>query len=371
MIPVFKPSLGEEEIAAIRETFASGWIGLGPKTKEFEHRFADYIGTPHAIGVNSATAALDLSLKAFHINSGEILIPAITFVSTAHAAVYNHATPVLVDVSRDTLCMDIDDLQEKITEKTRAIIPVHLGGHPCDMDPILELAGDHNLVVIEDAANAAGAEYKGQKVGSLGDAGCFSFQATKNMTTGDGGMITTSHGEIVERLQRLRWVGINLDTWKRNANPERYSWYYEVDEVGYKYHMNDIQASIGLVQLQKLDTMNEARRNIARNYGHALSPLQPISLPVEKPWANHVYWLYTMKMKERDEFISHMSRHSIASGVHFMPVHHHPIYAALSGDVPVAENIWKEIVDIPLFPDLNGDEMHRIISAVRTFFSPD
>ncbi|HDR72335.1 MAG TPA: DegT/DnrJ/EryC1/StrS aminotransferase family protein [Methanoculleus sp.] len=370
MIPVFKPSLGEEEIAAIRETFASGWIGIGPKTEAFEQRFAGYIGTPHAIGVNSATAALDLSLKAFGIESGEILIPAITFISTAHAAVYNHATPVLVDVSQDTLCMDIDDLQEKITDRARAIIPVHLGGHPCDMGPILELAGDHNLIVIEDAANATGAVYRGQKVGSFGDAGCFSFQATKNMTTGDGGMITTSHAEIVERLQRLRWVGIDQDTWQRDAHPDHYSWYYEVTEIGYKCHMNDIQASIGLVQLQKLEVMNAARRRIARIYDHAFSSIPDLSLPVERPWATHAYWLYTLKMHQRDAFIAHMSRCGISTGVHFMPVHHHPCYAALPADVPVAERIWKEIVDIPIYPDLTDEELQRILHAVKTFYLP-
>jgi perosamine synthetase len=371
MIPVSRPSLGEDEVAAIRETFASGWIGLGPKTEEFEERFAGYVGTCHAVGLNSATAALDLSLKAFRIHSGEIIIPAITFVSTAHAVVYNHATPVLADVREDTLCMDTDDLQEKITEKTRAVIPVHLGGHPCDMDPILDLAEDHGLIVIEDAANAAGAEYRGKKVGSLGDAGCFSFQATKNMTTGDGGMITTSHSEIVKRVQKLRWAGINRDTWQRNSNPKKYSWYYEVDEIGYKYHMNDIQASMGLVQLQKLDRLNEQRRNIAGIYTRAFSDIEQIALPAGKPYARHAYWLYTIKMKERDAFISHMSECGVSTGVHFMPVHHHPLYARLCGSVPVADSIWKEIVDIPLFPDLKDEEIVRVISGVKAFFTGD
>ena len=367
MIPVFKPSVGEEEIESIRKTFESGWIGLGPRTKEFEEKFAEYIGVKRAVALNSATAALDLALKAFKIDSGEVIVPTITFVSTAHAALYNNAKPIFVDVYEDTLCMSIEDLQEKITDKTKAIIPVHLGGHPCDMDPIEEIAEDHDLIVIEDAANATGAEYKGRKVGTLSDAACFSFHAIKNMTTGDGGMITTSHDEIIERLNKLRWVGINRDTWQRSSDPGKYSWYYEVDELGYKYHMTDIQAAIGLVQLKKLNKMNEKRREIVNRYNYAFKDLEGITIPTEKEWAKHVYWLYTIKLDKRDEFIAYMNEKGIATSVHFMPIHLHPLYRKFDAKVPVAERIWKKIVDLPLYPDMTDREIDKVINAVKSF----
>ena len=196
MIPLFKPSLGEEELDSIRKTFESGWVGLGPRTKEFEDTFAKYVGTKHAIGTASATDALQIVLKAFGIDNCEVIAPSLTFVSTNHAILYNRAKPVFADIEEDTLCLDVEDIKEKITDKTKAIIPVHYGGHPCDMDPIMEIAEDHNLIVIEDAAHACGAEYNGKKIGSIADATTFSFQAIKNMTTGEGGMITTNNSEI-------------------------------------------------------------------------------------------------------------------------------------------------------------------------------
>ena len=196
MIPLFKPSLGEEELDSIRKTFESGWVGLGPRTKEFEDAFAKYVGSKHAIGTASATDALQIVLKAFGIDNCEVISPSLTFVSTNHAILYNRAKPVFADIEEDTLCLDVEDIKEKITDKTKAIIPVHYGGHPCDMDPIMEIAEDHNLIVIEDAAHACGAEYNGKKIGSIADATTFSFQAIKNMTTGEGGMITTNNSEI-------------------------------------------------------------------------------------------------------------------------------------------------------------------------------
>ncbi|MBI2142130.1 DegT/DnrJ/EryC1/StrS aminotransferase family protein [Candidatus Woesearchaeota archaeon] len=376
MIPVFKPDLGKEELDEIRKVFASNWIGLGPKTREFEEAFAKYIGTKFAVGTNSATAALHLAVAAHGIDSGEVIVPAITFVSTAHAAVYCNAKPILCDVDKETLCMDTGDLQKKITKNTKAIIPVHLGGHPCDMDAINDIAEDRGLIVIEDAANATGALYKGKKIGSLADSACFSFHAVKNMTTGEGGMITTDDEALVKRLYRLRWVGINKDTWNRAYVSAKYSWYYEVTELGWKYHMNDIPAAIGIAQLKKVDRLNEARRKIVERYNSSFSGLGWLSVPYEAKSVKHAYWLYILRVNDhsdRDKLIKHLAGKGIATSVHFMPVHLQPFYRdfysrnKIKVSVPVADVEWKKMVTLPLYPSMTDSEVKQVVDGVRSF----
>ena len=373
MIPLFRPSLGEEELDAVRKTFESGWVGLGPKTKEFEDAFADYIGVKHAVGTASATDALQLALKCFGVEGGEVITPSMTFVSTNHAILYNNAKPIFADIEEDTLCMDVEDVKEKITSKTKAIIPVHYGGHPCDMDPLMEVAQDHGIKVLEDAAHAAGAEYKGRKIGSVGDAGSFSFQAIKNMTTGEGGMITTNDSEMDARLRKLRWVGINKDTISRSMS--KYSWYYEVDELGYKCHLSDIQAAIGLVQLKKLDShLNAGRTKVAKSYNEAFEGLEWLKTPVEYEWASRVHWNYVIQLDERDELGETLNDKGISFGVHYMPNHLHPYYQQLIQDgtieepkVPATMEVWERILCLPIFAGLEDDEVKRIIACVKDF----
>lgn len=369
MIPVFRPSMGDEEINAVAEVLRSGWLGLGPKTKEFEERFAEYVGMKYAIALNSCTAALHLALNVLGINSGEVITTPITFVSTAHAILYNNATPVFADIQEDTLNIDPRDIERKITAKTKAIIPVHYGGHPCAMDEIMDIANEHNLSVIEDAAHACGAEYKGKKAGSLSDIGCFSFHAVKNLATGDGGMITTNDKEVYEKLLKLRWLGINKSTYQRDS--KGYSWYYDVESVGFKLHMNDITAAIGLIQLKKLNKMNAKRRKIVKRYNEAFEDLDWIEIPVEQDYVKSSLHNYAIKVNkvDRNELIAYLADKGISAGVHYMPLYLHPIYKKLriAGDCPMADQVWKKVVILPLYPDMTEEDVEMVVDGVRTF----
>lgn len=371
MIPVFRPSVGEEELEAIREVLESGWLGLGPKTALFEERFKEYVGIEYAVGLNSCTAALHLALKVLGIGEGdEVLVPPMTFVSTIHAILYNEATPVFVDVEEETLIMSIDDIERKISPKTRVILPVDYAGHPVDLDPILKIAKDKGIYVIEDAAHACGAKYKGRKVGSISDLTCFSFHAVKNLTTGEGGMITTSNEEIDNRLRKLRWVGINKDTWSRSLPSKKpsYAWQYDVEELGYKYHMSDINAAIGLVQLKKLDEMNRRRHEIFEVYNQNLDDLGEVAALIEKEYVESAHHIYALKVERRDELVSHLKKNDIAPGVHYFPCHLYTFYKNFKADVPVTERIWESLISLPMYPDLTEDEIERVIQGVRSFY---
>lgn len=380
VIQLFKPCFGEEELEALREPFETGWIGLGPKTSEFEEEFAKYTGAKYAVALNSATAALHLALTAFGVGEGdEVLVPPITFVSTAHAVLYTGAMPVFVDICTDTLCIDVEDIERKITEKTRAIIPVHYGGHPCEINEIMEIAQEHRLVVVEDAAHACGAEYRGRKIGCFGDATCFSFHAVKNLATGDGGMITTDRVEIARLLKALRWVGIDKSTWERTedvaaemeAGIRRYAsygWYYEVHELGFKYHMNDIAAAIGLVQLSKLDRTNAKRRAIVQCYNDAFRDVDWIETPVEKDYVRSAHHNYVIRTPYRDELNLYLKERGIATGVHYMPIHLQPFYRKrFDANVPVAERIWTQLLTLPLYPDLTDEDVNYVIDSIKSF----
>jgi len=374
MIPVFRPSVGEEELNAIREVLESRWIGLGPKTEEFERKFAEYVDAKYAVGTDSGTAALHLALIGLGIGPGdEVIVPSLTFISCAHVILYCGGRPVFVDVNEDTLTMSIQDLHRKITKRTKAIMPVHYGGHPCDMDPILDIAKEHNLIVVEDAAHACGAEYKMKKIGGLGDITCFSFHAVKNLTTGEGGMVTTNREDISERLRKMRWLGISKGTWDRysprQGSPLKSTprWYYEVDDLGYKYHMSDIQAAIGIVQLRKLDRLNQKRRDIAKYYGEHLSRLEWIKTPVEKEYVKSVYHLYEIKVKNRDNFINYLAKNDITTSVHYMPIHLHPLYREYKANVPVTEKVWTRLVTLPMFPDLPSSDLEKIVTTIEKF----
>jgi perosamine synthetase len=365
MIPVFQPAINQEEIDAVTKVLKSKWIGLGSVTEIFEKDFARFIGINHAVGLNSGTAALHLAVKALNINSGEIIVPAITFVTTAFAATYNNATPVFADVYEDTLNIDVDDIKRKITSKTKAIIPVHFGGHAAEMDEINEIAKEHNLKVIEDAAHACGAKYKEKMCGSLSDVACFSFHPVKNLATCDGGMLTTNSKEIDEKVRILRWCGITKGTFERTK--KTYSWYYEVLDVGYKYHMNDIIAAIGLTQLKKLKKTNERRREITKIYNENFQKLNWVETPVEKKYTKSSNHNYVIKVVKRDKFMDFLSKNGISTSVHYMPLHLHPVFKKIKANVPVAEKVWKKLVTLPLYPDMTDEEVDHVIKTVKSF----
>ena len=381
-IEIFKPTFGDEELEALREPFETGWLGLGPKSEEFEERFAAYVGAKYAVGVNSATAALHLSCLALGIGPGdEVLVPTMTFVSTAHVPVYCRATPVFVDIEPDTCNISIEDIQRKLSPRTKAIIPVHYSGHSCQMDKVWEIAEQHDLFVIEDAAHACGSSYKKQTVGGLPqtDTTCFSFHAVKNLATGDGGMITTNRVEIMHSLKQLRWVGIDKSTWERTEEGmmglksgirqyAKYGWYYEVHELGYKYHINDILAALGLVQLRKLDSANARRRKIVERYQKAFDNVEWITCPVEKEYTHSAWHTYVIKTPYRDELNVYLLEKGIVTGVHYLPLHLQPYYRKqYKVSLPVAEKIWTQVLTLPLYPDLTDPEVDYIIEQILNF----
>ena len=370
IIPLFRPDFGDAEIEAVAEVMRSGWIGLGPKVEEFEKKFAEYVGARYAVAVNSCTAALHLTLLAYGIGEGdEVLVPAISFVSTAHAVEYVGAKSVFVDVEADTLCMKASDVKKKITQKTKAIIPMHYGGHACDLGNIHVAAAGKDIHIIEDAAHACGSTFAARHIGGYGNGVCFSFHAVKNLATADGGMITTNDEGLAAKLRRLRWCGIDKDTWQRCEKPG-YGWYYEVTDLGYKYHMNDLNAAIGLVQLERLDEMNRRRRQIAEIYTEAFKRVDWLTTPIEKDYAKSSWHNYSCRVADgvdRNDFIRHMLSLNISAGVHYMPIYMHPYYKNHFSDCPVADEVWQRIVLLPLFPSMTPEQIIRVITALKEY----
>lgn len=366
MIPVFRPSAGPEEEAAVAEVLRSGWWGLGPKTAEFEARFAEAVGAAHCIGTNSASMALLLSLATLDLSGREVISPALTFVSSNHAIVQSGGRPVFADVDPVTLTIDPTDVERLVTPRTAAIVAVDYGGHPAELDTIGEVARAHGLTVVEDAAHACGASYHGRPVGSISDLTCFSFHAVKNLAMGEGGGITLADAATADRLRSSRWLGLSQSTWERTGT-SRYRWDYDLDEIGWKGHLSDIPAAIGLVQLGRLPQANERRRAIAHRYSEAFDDLDWLATPVELDHVRSAWHLYAARVHERDRFIEHMASRGVATSVHYKPTHLFRQYAAYARALPVTEAAWRRLVSLPLFPGLTDDEVAQVIDAVRSF----
>ncbi|KKQ74297.1 MAG: putative pyridoxal phosphate-dependent enzyme, partial [Candidatus Woesebacteria bacterium GW2011_GWB1_38_5b] len=346
---------------------------------DFEEKFSKYCGVKYGVSCSNGTKAIHLALMAVGIKAGdEVILPALTFASTAHAVLYVGATPVLADIKPDTLCIDPEDIKKKLTLKTKVIMPVHYGGHPAELTDIIKIA-NKKIAIIEDAAHACGSFYKGIKIGNITPLTCFSFHAVKNLATGDGGMITTNNKTQAERLRQLRWLGISKDTWKRiekiktseKFRVKGYGWYYEIHELGYKYHMNDIAAAIGIAQLAKLEKSNEKRRMLARRYTKKLACLEEVVLPTVYDHVVSAQHNYVIQAKKRDELHLYLRNKNISTGVHYMPIHMHPLYKkmAKTSKLPVTEKVWRNLLTLPLYPQLTSQEQDKIIKEIWRFYN--
>jgi dTDP-4-amino-4,6-dideoxygalactose transaminase len=371
-LPFSPPSISEEEIEAVVDTLRSDWITTGPKTKLFEDKFVGYIGAQSALALNSCTGALHVALATLGIGPGdEVITTPMTFVSSANVIEHVGATTVLADVEPEALTIDPARVAEKITPRTRAIIPVHFAGHPADMRPLVELAREHGLYLVEDAAHALPASYEGQKIGTIGDFTAFSFYATKNLTTAEGGMLTGAPDRIQQaRLWSLH--GMSRDAWKRYTAEG--SWYYEVVLPGFKYNMTDIQAAIGIVQLKRLAALQERRRQVVTQYNAAFAALDALQIPAEHSNVEHAWQLYVLRLNldrlqiDRSHFIEELKQRNIGTSVHFIPVHLHPYYHEKYGwqpeAFPVAYREYQRTVSLPLHPRLTDADVADVIGAV-------
>lgn len=368
-----KPFISDEEVNEIVDTVRSGWLSMGPKTIKFEEQFNSYIGAKKSVAVNSWTAAGHLALEAFGIKSGdEVILPTMTFPATAEIVCYFGAKPIIVDVEPDTLNISLKEIEKAITPKTKAIIPVHYGGQPCDMDEIMDLASKHNLKVMEDAAHSLPAFYKNKKIGTIADVTCFSFYATKTLSTGEGGMICTNDEDLADRCTIMRLHGINRDAWKRYT--EAGSWYYEVVAPGFKYNFTDLQASLGLPQLKKVDFMWECRRTIAKKYTEALKDNELIELHGVKPDRMSSWHLFPVRLQldriklNRAQFIEEMKKANVGVGVHFMPVHQHLFYKNTfnlnDSDYPVATEVFPRLMSLPIYPGMSDEHVQKVINVL-------
>ena len=369
-IRLFKPSLGEEELQAIKEAFERSWVGLGPKVAEFEEEWRKFIGCEMAVGVNSATAALHLALACFRFPEGKkVLVPSLTFASTATAVLYNRLIPVFVDSDPVTLGMSLEDLERKYDRNCVAVIPVHYAGHPVPMDKLLPWAISKGLKVIEDCAHTAGGIYKGKALGTWGDIGCFSFEEKKCMTTGDGGMMVTDDPELFRDVKAMRWVGIDKDNWKTaqayvSANLDAMHWFYELNVLGYKYNMNDLAASIGLVQLKKLPAFNRRRSEIIRQYLNGIRSVKNIEPLLTFEPVSYPYQMFGIRSDKRDELMIHLKSKGIATGCHYTPLSIQPLFRKWGWNCPLIEKEANRFITLPLHADLTYEEVTYIINTL-------
>jgi perosamine synthetase len=372
-IRLFKPSVGEEELDNIKDAFERSWIGLGPRVSEFEDAWANFVGAKAAIGLNSATAALHLALRVFDFPKGKkVLVPSLTFSSTASAVLYNDLIPVFVDSDPVTLGMDLADMRRKYDEDCVAVIPVHYSGHPVPMEVLMPWAKEKGLRVIEDCAHTAGSDYKGKALGTWGDIGCFSFEEKKLMTTGDGGMMVTNSPELFRDIKAMRWVGIDKDNWRTaqlytQANKDAMHWFYELNVLGFKYNMNDLAASIGLAQLKKLPAFNLRRSAIIRRYLNGikgLTDIQPL-LPFEPEV--YSYQMFGVRAENRDDLMIYLKGKGIATGCHYTPLSTQPLFKPFAEGCEFIEKEADRFITLPLHADLTDAEVDYVISALKEY----
>ncbi|MEM5829233.1 MAG: DegT/DnrJ/EryC1/StrS family aminotransferase [Candidatus Aenigmatarchaeota archaeon] len=359
MIKIASPIISEEEIEAVKEVLKSGMLAQGPKVKEFEEKIAEYIGVKYAVATSSGTTALHTALLAVGIKPGdEVITTPFTFVATANSILYCGARPVFVDVDEKTFNIDPTKIEEKITDKTKAILPVHLYGHPADVKSLTEICEDNDLILVEDAAQALGAEFDGKKVGSFGDCAIFSFYPTKNITTGEGGMVVTNDEKIAEKCRKIRSHG-------------EYQRYF-VDSLGYNYRMTDIAAAIGLAQFNKLEILNAKRIENAKFLIEQLKNIEEVETPFIAENVKHVFHQFTIKTKKRDELKEFLEKREIQTAVYYpLPIHKQKFYQQLGykDSLPVAEKLSKEVLSLPVHPSLTKRDLDLIVNSIKEFFT--
>jgi dTDP-4-amino-4,6-dideoxygalactose transaminase len=371
-IPFHKTAITDNEIDAVVDTIKSGWLTMGPKTLEFENKFNNFIGSQYSVSLNSATAALHLALKAIGLEQNdEVIVPTNTFVATAEVVTYFNAIPVLCDIEYDTHNIDVNKIEALITDRTKAIIPVHFAGQPCDMDEIYNIAKKHNLKVIEDAAHALPSKYKNKLIGNLNDSDitCFSFYATKTLATGEGGMATTNNENYMQKIKTNRLHGISKDVWDRYSSKSQ-GWYYEVIDNGNKYNTTDLNSALGIIQLEKLELMKYEREKIAQKYTKAFQNTH-IKTPHIKNNRETSWHLYVIKINNRDELYNKLKENGISTSVHFIPIHKHPYYKNTykynDSDYPIANKVFDQSLSLPIYPDMSSEEVEHIIQCVLKY----
>ena len=373
-LPIAIPWIGEREKQLVMETLESGWITTGPRSLELGRRIAALSGARHGLAVNSATGALHLALAALGVRPGhEVITPAYTFAACVNVIEHVGATPVLVDVEPDTLCMDPRAVERALTSRTAALLPVDYAGHPCDLDALNEIARARKIPMVEDGAHALGAFWKEKPIGSHATVTAFSFYATKNLTTGEGGAAVTDDDALAERLGLLSLHGMNRDAWKRYGDTG--SWYYEVTAPGFKYNLSDVLASLGLAQLERFEAFQRRRAAIAARYRAQLGDLAEVRLPITRPEAVHAWHLYPIGLElerltcDRGRFIQELRAENIGTSVHFIPIHFHPHFRATlpyrEGAFPVTEDAYRRAITLPLFPRMSDRDVDDVCAAVR------
>ncbi len=373
-LPIATAVFGKEEEEEIIDTLRSGWITLGPKTKKFEEGLVKYVGSEYAIALNSCSAALHLAMVAIGIKPGdEVITTPFTFAATANAITHCGGKPVFADIDSKTFNIDPKKIEKAITKRTKAIIPVDYGGQPVDLDLILKIARKNNLFVVEDAAHSISAKYKGKNIGTIADITCFSFHPVKNMTTGDGGAITTNNKALAEKIRCLRVNGMDKESWKRSTSTG--SWDYAISIEGYKYHMNDLSASLGIHQLKKLDCFRKIREEIANTYDRELINVQLATIPYRVSGVQHAHNIYPILLKTeglkmtRNEIIDKLKQFNIGSIVYFRPLHLQPYFqktlGCKAGDYPVAEYVFDRLICLPIYPGMTMADTRFVVKALK------
>lgn len=373
-LPYGSQWIDDKEINEVIDTLKSDWITTGPKMSLFEERFKEMKECKHAIAVNSGTAALHISTSSIDIKPGdEVITTPLTFVASANCIVYRGGTPVFADIRNDTYNIDPDAIRKKITPKTKAIIPVHFAGQPCDMDEIQEIAKENNLFIIEDAAHAIDAEYKGKKIGNISDLTAFSFHPVKNITTAEGGMVTTNNDELYDKLLMFRTHGISKDAVNRFGKSGDF--YYDMKYLGFRYNLSELHASLGIQQLKKLEFFQNRRREIVKIYNRELQKIDGITIPFVKNNVKHSWHLYVIQLDienlkvDRDYIFKALREENIGVNVHYIPVHYHTYYqenfGLKKGILPIVEHLFPRILTIPLFPKMSNDDVYDVINALE------